>query len=133
MPWRGDYGPREPPSCPRLMASAQTPGATEAKHTPTLAVAPLPDRSAAMDEDAVVLTSYFRQRHRTDVGLLGDALIGLYERRPVAASVLLRGVSTEPLVGTVVGEVAGLTRPLKGLSVKYAARRDLPGHCRLPG
>lgn len=92
-----------------------------------------------MDEDAVVLTSYFRNRHRTGAGLLSDALISLYEHRPVAASILLRGsegyglgqpthaghsfplpedspltvvaVGTGPLVGTVTDEVARLTRP----------------------
>jgi PII-like signaling protein len=43
-----------------------------------------------VDEDAVILTSYFRERHRP--GYPGGALIDLYERRSAAASVLLRGV-----------------------------------------
>jgi PII-like signaling protein len=45
-----------------------------------------------VDEDAVILTSYFRERHRVGAGPLGGALIDLYGRRSVTASVLLRGI-----------------------------------------
>ena len=45
-----------------------------------------------MDEDAVILTSYFRERHRSGARSRGGALIDLYSRRSVAASVLLRGI-----------------------------------------
>ena len=92
-----------------------------------------------MDEDAVVLTSYLREPHRADARFLGGALIGLYERRSIAASVLLRGiegyglgqspgtdralplaedppltavaVDTRPRIDAVLDEVAELTRP----------------------
>jgi PII-like signaling protein len=43
-----------------------------------------------VDEDAVILTCYLRERNRA--GCRGDALIDLYGRRSVAASVLLRGI-----------------------------------------
>jgi PII-like signaling protein len=43
-----------------------------------------------VDEDAVILTSYFRERHRA--GQPDGALIDLYERGAIAASVLLRGI-----------------------------------------
>jgi PII-like signaling protein len=92
-----------------------------------------------VDEDAVILTSYFRERHRAGAGSLGGALIDLYGRRPVAASVLLRGiegygsgqpagvgrafplpddppltvvaVDTAPRINAMLDEVAGITRP----------------------
>jgi PII-like signaling protein len=41
-----------------------------------------------VDEDAVILTSYLRERHRAGAA----ALIDLYSRRSVRASVLLRGI-----------------------------------------
>jgi len=44
-----------------------------------------------VDEEAAVLTSYFRERHHAGARHPGEALTGLYERRQVAASVLLRG------------------------------------------
>jgi PII-like signaling protein len=81
-----------------------------------------------VDEDATILTSYFRERHRT--GYPGGALIDLYGRRSVAASVLLRGiegygpgqpgeqppltaiaVDTGPRIDAVLDEVAGLAQP----------------------
>jgi PII-like signaling protein len=43
-----------------------------------------------VDEDATILTSYCRERHRA--GYPGGGLIDLYGRRLVAASVLLRGI-----------------------------------------
>jgi PII-like signaling protein len=57
-----------------------------------IAVVPRLDRSAALDQDASVLTSYFRDRHHAGARSLGGALIDLYGRGPAAASVLLRGV-----------------------------------------
>jgi PII-like signaling protein len=51
-----------------------------------------PDRSAAVDEDAAVLTCYFRERRHADAGSLSGALIDRYGRSQVAASVLLRGI-----------------------------------------
>ena len=90
-----------------------------------------------MDEDATILTSYFRERHRA--GYPGGALIDLYGRRSVATSVLLRGiegygpgqpvgadrslplpehspltaiaVDTGPRIDAVLDEVAGLAQP----------------------
>jgi PII-like signaling protein len=50
------------------------------------------DRSAAVDEDAAILTSYFRERHRAGGTFLGGALMDRYRRRAVAAGVLLRGI-----------------------------------------
>jgi PII-like signaling protein len=41
--------------------------------------------------DCLKLTSYFGERHRTGGGFTADALLGLYGRQGIAASVLLRG------------------------------------------
>jgi PII-like signaling protein len=46
---------------------------------------------AAVNEDAVKLTSYFGERQRTAGGFAADALLDLYGRREVATSILLRG------------------------------------------
>ena len=45
-----------------------------------------------MDEDAAVLTSYFRERHSAGAAVLGRALMDRYRHRQVAAGVLLRGI-----------------------------------------
>ncbi len=44
-----------------------------------------------MSLDAIKLTSYFGERHRTGGRFTADALIDLYGRHEIAASVLLRG------------------------------------------
>ena len=46
-----------------------------------------------MDQDVVILTSYFRERYRAGGGSLGGALIDACGRRSVTASVLLRGIA----------------------------------------
>ena len=46
---------------------------------------------AAVNEDAVKLTSYFGERQRTAGGFAADALLDLYGRHEVATSILLRG------------------------------------------
>ena len=45
-----------------------------------------------MDEDAVVLTSYFRERHSAGAAFPGEALMDRYRHRQVAAGVLLRAI-----------------------------------------
>jgi PII-like signaling protein len=45
-----------------------------------------------VDEDAVVLTSYFRERHSTGAAFPGEALMDRYRHRQVAAGVLLRAI-----------------------------------------
>jgi PII-like signaling protein len=45
-----------------------------------------------VDEDATVMTCYFRERHRDSARFPAGELIDLCERRSVAASVLLRGI-----------------------------------------
>jgi PII-like signaling protein len=45
-----------------------------------------------MSEECLKLTTYFGERHRVDGVLLADALLALYGRRGVQASVLLRGI-----------------------------------------
>ncbi len=92
-----------------------------------------------MDEDATVLTSYFRERERAGVRFPGGALIDACSRSPVAASVLLRcvdgygpgrpagpgyapppaedppltavAVGTTPRIDALIGELAGLAGP----------------------
>jgi len=92
-----------------------------------------------VDEDAAVVTCYFRERHRAGARFPGGELIDLYGRRSVAASVLLRGiegygpgqppsagralplpedpplaavaVDTAPRIDAVLGEVTGLAQP----------------------
>ena len=44
-----------------------------------------------MTVDCLKLTSYFGERHRTGSAFTADALIGLYGRHEIAASILLRG------------------------------------------
>ena len=44
-----------------------------------------------MNEDSIKLTSYFGERHRTGDTFVADALIDLYGRHEIAASILLRG------------------------------------------
>ena len=92
-----------------------------------------------MDEDAAVLTCYVRERHRVGARFPGGEVIDLYERRSVAASVLLRSiegygpgqppsggralllsedpplaavaVDTRPRIDAVLGELSGLAQP----------------------
>lgn len=45
-----------------------------------------------MSEECLKLTTYFGERHRVDGILVADALLALYGRRGVQASVLLRGI-----------------------------------------
>ncbi len=45
-----------------------------------------------MNADCLKLTTYFGERHRTDGGLVADELLGLYGRRMVQVSLLVRGV-----------------------------------------
>jgi PII-like signaling protein len=47
---------------------------------------------AEMSGDCFKLTSYFGERHRTGGGFTADALLGLYGRSEVSASILLRGI-----------------------------------------
>jgi PII-like signaling protein len=44
-----------------------------------------------VNEDCIKLTSYFGERHRTGDSFVADALIDLYGRKEIAASILLRG------------------------------------------
>jgi PII-like signaling protein len=44
-----------------------------------------------MNSDCLKLTSYFGERQRTEGGFTADALLGLYGRHQIAASVLVRG------------------------------------------
>lgn len=44
-----------------------------------------------MNEDCLKLTTYFGERDRTEHGLLGDELLGIYGNHRLNASVLLRG------------------------------------------
>ena len=45
-----------------------------------------------MSTDCLKLTSYFGERHRTGHGFTADALLGLYGRHEIEASILLRGI-----------------------------------------
>jgi PII-like signaling protein len=76
-----------------------------------------------VDEDGVILTSYFHERHRAGGKPLGEALMDLYGSQQVAASILLRGaegfsvivaaiaVDTWPRIEAVFDQVTWLTRP----------------------
>ena len=44
-----------------------------------------------MNEDCLKLTTYFGERDRTEDGLLADQLMAIYDRRGIAASIILRG------------------------------------------
>jgi PII-like signaling protein len=45
-----------------------------------------------VNTDCIRLTSYFGERHRTNRTFVGDALIDLYSKHEIAASILLRGI-----------------------------------------
>lgn len=45
-----------------------------------------------MNEDCLKLTCYFGERHRSGRRFLADALLDMYERHAIAASIMLRGV-----------------------------------------
>jgi PII-like signaling protein len=62
-----------------------------------------------VDEDAAVVTCYFRERHHAGSRFPGGELIDLYGRRSVAASVLLRGIEG---YGPGLPPSAGRTLPL---------------------
>jgi PII-like signaling protein len=44
-----------------------------------------------MDEDCLKLITYLAERRRTDDGFVSDLLLGLYEQRRIASSIVLRG------------------------------------------
>ena len=46
-----------------------------------------------MNADGIKLTSYFGERHRANGTFVADALIDLYGRKEIAASILLRGIA----------------------------------------
>ena len=46
-----------------------------------------------MNADGIKLTSYFGERHRANGTFVADALIDLYSRKEIAASILLRGIA----------------------------------------
>lgn len=46
-----------------------------------------------MDEDCLKLSAYFDERRRAGRRFLSDAMLGLYEERNVAASIVLRGIA----------------------------------------
>lgn len=74
-----------------------------------------------VDEEGIILTSCFDGRQRAGGTLSGEALVGLYGTRRVAASILLRGAEDPPLtviatdtsphIEAVLDEVARLTHP----------------------
>ena len=45
-----------------------------------------------MDADGIKLTSYCGERHRANGMFTGEALVGLYARHQIAASIMLRGI-----------------------------------------
>jgi len=73
-----------------------------------------------VDVDGTRLTSYLRGGQRADRRSPADALTGLYARREIAASIVLRGiegsvtamaVGTRPVIEALSGEVAELAGP----------------------
>lgn len=59
-----------------------------------------------MDEEGIIATSRFDERQRAGGTLSGEALIGLYGTRRVAASILLRGAEDSPLTVTAIDTTA---------------------------
>jgi PII-like signaling protein len=74
-------------------------------------------RVQRVDEDGVILTSYWDERQQVRGKPPGEALVDLYSRQEVAASILLRGaegsaaiaVDTWPRVEAVLDQVTRLT------------------------
>ena len=70
-----------------------------------------------MDEDGIILTSYWDERQQVRGKPPGEALVDLYGRQEVAASILLRGaegsaaiaVDTWPRIEAVLDQVTPLT------------------------
>jgi PII-like signaling protein len=77
-------------------------------------IAPCPDRSAAVDEECIVLTSYLPERQHADGVTSGAALIDLYARQRTATSILLRSI-----------EATGRQQPRVGRSLPLAAEPTL--------
>ena len=99
-------------------------------------------------EDGIRLTGYFPERRRAHDGPLGEALIGLFHQRRVAAGILLRGdhataaperplltaiaVDTRPAVEALLGRVPGPARPrIVTLERTLLLRGDVIGPARL--
>jgi PII-like signaling protein len=77
-------------------------------------IAPCPDRSAAVDEECIVLTSYLPERQHADGVTSGAALLDLYARQRTATSILLRSI-----------EGTGRQQPRVGRSLPLAAEPTL--------
>ena len=52
-----------------------------------------------MSADCIKLTSYFGERHRASGTFVADALVDLYSRHQIAASIVLRGIQGFGLTG----------------------------------
>jgi PII-like signaling protein len=72
------------------------------------------DRSAPVDEECTVLTSYLTERQRAEGAHSSEALIGLYTERRTATSIVLRGI-----------EGSGRQQPRGGRPLPQAAESAL--------
>jgi len=80
-----------------------------------------------LDEDAVILTAYFGEQHYPGAGSRDDALVGLFARRSVTASVSLRGIEGYgPLDEGAAGRGLPVARdtPLTVVAVDARSRID---------
>ena len=81
-----------------------------------------------MDEECTVLTSYLAERQRAAEGVpAGEALIGLYARRPTATSILLRGIEGSGRQQSRVGRSSpqAAESALTAIAVAVGARPDI--------
>ena len=92
-----------------------------------------------MDEDGIELAGYYRERHRTDGGSLGEAFIDLFARQRTPAGVLLRGadgfvagqpradrslpLSEEPPITVTAVDTRGNIEALLGDALRLAGRQ----------
>ena len=87
--------------------------------------------SLGINEDCLKLTTYFGERDRTEEGLLGDVLLGIYGEQHLDASVLLRG--TEGFGGLHrlhTDRLLSLSEDLPVVSVAVAARERIEATLR---
>lgn len=81
-----------------------------------------------MNEDCLKVTAYFGERDRQGAGFLADALLALYERHAVQASILLRGTEGFGIKHRLQTQrLLSLSEDLPIVSVAVDARQRIEG------
>lgn len=81
-----------------------------------------------MSEDCLKVTAYFGERDRRDGGFLADALLDLYERHALQASIVLRGIEGFGIKHRLQTQrLLSLSEDLPIVSVAVDSRRRIEG------